>query len=507
MPNWGAPGGVRWIDVALPDPEVTRMELAFSDTISLAVFRPGAYEEVPRYRLDLFGGVGGPLIIDATTEVSLDELRAAGGPIRLVAVATQPTDWTVDVACSTGPVLTQRTFPPVEVGGTIDIDLNVAEGENGHTYALAPEVPDGWSWDPSTGRLTGVPDQEANYPLEVTTTAPDGRSRTESVYVGAFEATSVACDETVARSFEGGAWQGIDPKGFAVFEVDSRGSHRRVGDDARGVGAGLPRRARGGTGSRTLGTADDRVLHAVVRAVERARGCPLLATTEHPRGAGRRLGHRLASGLDPADATLTVTCDTSPTLATHYLGLFEPGAASEQVLDVVGGTPPYTMSSFSLPTAITVTEDGRAIHDGSLPEGRYANGRVIIADADGVESTRIHSVWVGEGGACDGAPVLGCGDQLSGTIEGPYWEVANGRQEVCVSREAVASSSAITLTMTPVGGPTALGLLPKGPGHFATEDPREVGNLFSLVYSDLAQVRFDDQSPVRLADYGDLPSG
>ncbi|MBT3218890.1 MAG: hypothetical protein HN348_07340, partial [Proteobacteria bacterium] len=157
------------ISLPLPDEDVTRIEIVGDGGGNLYLAKPGA----PRGSTDLsyydeyedfsFGSV----IVDDSTWRNLRTYRSFEQPIDLLIAGDDNGGWSLYNNCTKGPVFQELTFVPAIVGEPLFINYNVWGDNSNLTIWTDDPLPDWVDWDEEWGWVTGTPDEEGVWEIEV----------------------------------------------------------------------------------------------------------------------------------------------------------------------------------------------------------------------------------------------------------------------------------------------------------------------------------------------------
>ena len=118
--DWDATDGWVILEIPLPDPEVTRIEINVEDNyFDLYLAKPGTPEGDQNLSANyhvVFAGPGTPLVIDLGTIPDLESYRAYDEPIQLLITTVSPANWSVEVACTEGPIIVAGDPDPTLLG-------------------------------------------------------------------------------------------------------------------------------------------------------------------------------------------------------------------------------------------------------------------------------------------------------------------------------------------------------------------------------------------------------
>ena len=477
--DWTSGVGRSWIEIPLPPPETTRLQLTLEGQADFLLTKPGVSGEPVDLWHDVARYVEGRLVnIDPSHLWTLDDYRAAGEPIRMLVLAQSGGEVSVTTSCTPGPVLLSERLPAVRAGEASQLSFSAYPSTPVVEYRTEAPLPAWMTLDASTGQLTATPPEEGFWPFVLQVADAQGNTRRMETGLGAFVPVELDCDtpetELVVENgvFVGtSAVFGQDPSNFAVLtlpidELVSAVDLTVAGFQGTFASLVDPGRVSSFGGSQ------------FAFEVNQAPVTLSLGPNTWPprRLYGDTLTYMVSPLFDSNPATVTVACDTDPQLSSP-LPTVQPGQAGSWELDGIGGMPPYRWSASGLPSGVTLSEEGMLAHDGSATAGS-ARVDITLLDDDGVSLTASHLLHVGDEAACGSAIMLGCGEYVTGVL-GP------GEVLFCLPASLVAAQSEVALFAS-APGPAAASVWLDFPGD--TEDPRSsVGS--SLVFNTEGEAR------------------
>jgi hypothetical protein len=437
--------GIEWLAIEMPDDLTSRIELVFHNdlTTSLYITRPGsvagswnlADDYVEKYLNPGYSDM--TVTLDAGTDPSLTGyLTEPVIPMLLVPYSSG--DWSVDIVCTDGPIISRLATYPTELGAEMDYDFNVYGDQDGISiYPLEPdELPEWMIWDSSTGTVTGTALEAGAWEFTIVAEAADGRRREERSILGVYAVADVACGDIVDVIVEEGYFDGeflafYDPKGFRVYRLAIE-----EGTDVSGVEL-----VASGSDGQYLGlAAADPDFFKFYGGAERLydpsnETVITVDTRSYPAiGHYEKFGELYFSagtlGSDTDETTLEIVCDDAPRVETAGLPVFSPLVAASTLLTARGGVDPYTFSATGLPSGVTLSPDGTlAGTTGAV--GTY-DVTITVTDKLGDEGSESFAFYVGHDEACAGYTRVSCNDSIDGEFESAYYTDGSGPDSTAV---------------------------------------------------------------------------
>ena len=442
--DWDAVDGYRWISVQMPDQDVTRMDILSNEEVVHDMFVSDP--AVARRSTDLsqdftnsFAGFGFGHTIDLGTSPDLESYRAYGEPIDVLLVADEAGAWTLELVCSSGPVLRSTEVAPVRLGETVYLNYGVLSAQEGVLYETDPPLPDWLSWDPVTGNASGVAPEVGVWEFEVIAVDEQGRSTRAPAGFGVYEPTPIACGDVRTVVTEEGYYAGDldgedDPRGMFIGELALDPTLTRVSIVATAEDGALVRVAWPGEDINVIGSVAISNSGEPVTLEVGWHGASGLGA--HVAEGGGRLQFTAASfGGEPAPLEVSVICEDTPVPLQRALPVVAVGGAASVQLDGVGGVPPYAWSLARGVDGVSLGADGGLAVSG-LAAGVY-EVPLRLEDSRGVAWEASWPLYVGEDAACQGHQQLGCGEQIDGVATAAFYEDDEaGREMFCLTGEA-----------------------------------------------------------------------
>lgn len=393
------------------DDGAQRVEIGVTAPGGAAVFVGGPGADVGDTTFDFWTEIArgdGAFVatLDVGTDPDLETLRGAHPYVPVLIAGTGADTYALTSTCTAAPVLQRTVWDPLPKGYDAYVNFNVYGSQSDVTIDTDDPIPAGLVWDPSNGRITGVPTEVGYFPVDVVVEDAAGNTRTEAGSLEVYEIVDVGCGETVAFGGTGPA-------------VADRRLVARVPTD--GVSA-VTATFSGYAGDASLAvTAPD--------AYDPDAGDALyVSTADVPEGplvvevsprSWPALGRftdgavRFVAEADDAAAglSLAVACDAAPRLDAPALPVLPEDATDTWPLAARGGAPPYTWSATGAPDGVEVTDAGELRATG--PAAGRTDVRLLVTDSAGAETEAVLPLSVGDDAACDGAEKFACGDTLS----------------------------------------------------------------------------------------------
>jgi len=437
-PDWTAvtTENLQWLGIPWPQGDNQRIEIVVESetTVGVLVQRPNQPEGSLDWRQDYVstwvGADSGTVVeLDPGTLPSLPAYEPQG-IVPVLIVAFGPGAYRLDVACSDGPVF-ERILPyPVRLGEAFEIDFDVYGDNSDITFTIDGDLPDWVEVDEAEGSLSGVAEARVTVPLELTATTADGRSTTADSIFAVYDPQPIGCDESRTLTFEQGYYDGpiigyYDPRGYEVLELEVPADVSAVGwslDGADGQFIGLVEHdeeryfffAGGDADFASSGPARVEVTPRTYAATKHYRDVGTMYAVAAPTESGREL-------------QITTTCDRGPRPNLAGLPVVEPLVETDRPLRGIGGVPPYTFEADGLPFGLSVSGD--RLVGSSTEVGRH-DVELTVTDSSGASSTDRYDLFVGLDEACEGGTRVGCGDVLSGSFSGTFFEDPSTQAEV-----------------------------------------------------------------------------
>jgi hypothetical protein len=441
--DWEAVDGYRWISVQMPDSDVTRMEILSNEEVGhdMFVFDPAVERstDLSQGFTNSFVGFGLGHTIDLGTSPDLESYRAYGEPIDVLLVADEADAWTLELVCSSGPVLRSTEVAPVRLGETVYLNYGVLGVQEGVLYETDPPLPDWLSWDPVTGNASGVAPEVGVWEFEVIAVDEQGRSTQALAGFAVYEPTPIACGDVRTVVTEEGYYAGDfdaedDPRGMFIGELTLDPTLTRVRIVAMAEDGAVVRVAWPGEDIDVIGVG------------ELSDGTEPLTLEVGWHGASG-LGAYLAEGggslqftaasfgVEPTPLELSVICEDTPVPLQRALPVVAAGGSASVQLDGVGGVPPYAWSLARSVDGVSLGAEGGLAVSG-LPAGVH-EVPLRLEDSRGVAWEAVWPLYVGEEAACQGHSQLGCGEQIDGVATAAFYEDDEaGREMFCLTGEA-----------------------------------------------------------------------
>lgn len=423
---------IAWIGVEMPGDQTTRVELLFEaeGLSTLYVERPSELLGSPNIDDHYIPFYLNPDYSDMSVSIDAGTIPSLTGYLAqpllpMLLVAQSAGDWSLDVACSDGPIFTTLAQYPTEIGKELLYDYDVFGDNSGVRIWTEDPLPDWMIWDETTGTITGIAEEPGAWEFTVIAETEDGRRREESTIVSVYDVLDITCDVSVPLTVQEGYFDGdfyafYDPRGFAVYKLPTQ--------DLEGVSAITTTVSDSDGHYLGLASPDPEWLNfygGAERLYLTEEASLTLDPTTYPA-----IGHYLESeeqalyisagtiGAD-YDLTVTVTCDRTPRPDLAALPVFQPLTTESFPLHALGGSPPYTWSASDLPSGISLDPDG-TLRGQSGAIGSH-EVEITVADKLGASSSVDYTLFVGNDAACDGYEPILCGDTVEGTFTDVYF--------------------------------------------------------------------------------------
>ena len=412
---WDRTGGYEVLQLHIPEDGVGRVELSLTADPGTALWV--GYPGVPVDHRDSWDFEqhhvydDTPVLLTEDSSPSLGDLAAVSGPVTLIVAADGPGDWSLDVACTDTPTLTELTTLPVALGDALIGNHNIVGDNMDLLWSADDRLPDWAVLDPTNGRVEGVAEQTGVFTYGLTVETPEGLTAEGEGTFSVYAPVAADCGETVTVYQEEGYYDGDlawydDPRGYNVLRTPVDNTISQVLWTVQGASGQAA----------AVAPASSTPFYGSVHRDYFSGGSA--ATVALDSGGEYSLAEFMASSdtvglvvageVGDADYTVAVSCDTGPRLSKAALPVLKVGEPFELDLTTVGGTGPFSWSADGLPAGVSLSTDGRLSSDGTA-EGD-SEVTLHIEDSFGVVHSRTHTLHAGAEAACDGARRLQCGD-------------------------------------------------------------------------------------------------
>lgn len=430
-----------WLAIELPGDATTRVAVTVAGSGDLQTYVqrvnevPGSWD-LGGYAARSVKIEDGPRVlnIDAGTDPSLTEY--AGQTLVPVLLAPREAgDWTLDVACSDGPVFETLNKFPKRLGDDVYVDYQVF-GDNTGVRIWTDDPRPAWlTWDDTTGTVVGHAEEVESWEFTIHARSPDGRERTETALIGTFDVTDVPCGGTapvvVSQAWtEGLHTKRYDPRGFHTFRVPfaspepSRIDIRVTGGAAHYLGLARP-----DPGWQVyFGQAEEHEVNGTARIRVDSASYP---ASRDFVDAGE-LYFTAASDTEGAldGISVEVDCSYDPLPDVRGLPVLEVLEPVDLALGGIGGVPPYRWEADGLPEGLRIDATGRVTGQAGAAGTHRVTFR--LTDSAGTVGEERLDWTIGSENACLGFREIGCGGAVNDELTTTWDEGAAGRDTFCI---------------------------------------------------------------------------
>ena len=180
--DWSRFDTYRWLQIQLPEPDVTRIEAVMrGDGAALGYIPeagepPGSHNLADGYVQTILDGETTSVTVDLATEPSLTSFRTDGLPIPLLLVGNGVRDWSMEIVCTKAPIFERLWTLPVEQGEPIAIDYDIL-GDQSTVRIWTDDVLPEWVTLNESGILEGTAEEPGGWDFTIKAEDDEGRIR------------------------------------------------------------------------------------------------------------------------------------------------------------------------------------------------------------------------------------------------------------------------------------------------------------------------------------------